>query len=256
MTPRSKGVGWLCAEHLRTYRDQARGDPGRSQGAVARPPRRRSAARHDPRARRRGRPRAPGERRRLPGPLVHRVGRQRLAAPLPGHLRPHRRRDAAGRAPQPGGPGVRGGPGRRRRGLRRGALRPRAAPRRGAHPRGGGPRRAGRVGPGDGIHPAADRRTPAADRDAPPGTLPGDRGARGRAPRRRRGRVRHRRRGGRLSTHAAPRRVRVPPARERALHDPRRRGVRAALDLAGDPVVRRGPPRPRRPDHRRHHDGR
>ena len=53
--------------------------------------------------------------------------------------------------------------------------------------------------------------------------------------------------------HPAPRRVRVPPARELPLHHPRRRGVRAALDLGGDPVVRRRPARPRRPDHRRHH---
>ncbi len=37
------------------------------------------------------------------------------------------------------------------------------------------------------------------------------------------------------------------------LHHPRRRGVRAAVDLGGDPVVRRGPARPRCPDHRRHH---
>ena len=41
--------------------------------------------------------------------------------------------------------------------------------------------------------------------------------------------------------------------RELPLHHPRRRGLRAALDLGGDPVVRRRPARPRRPDHRRHH---
>ena len=41
--------------------------------------------------------------------------------------------------------------------------------------------------------------------------------------------------------------------RELPLHDPRRRGVRAAVDLGGDPVVRRRPARPRRPDRRRHH---
>ena len=68
-----------------------------------------------------------------------------------------------------------------------------------------------------------------------------------------RGRLRHRRRRGGLPAHPAPRRVRVPPARERPLHHPRRRGVRAAVDLAGDPVVRRRPARPRRADHRRHH---
>ena len=65
--------------------------------------------------------------------------------------------------------------------------------------------------------------------------------------------LRHRRRRGGLPAHPAPRRVRVPPARERPLHHPRRRGVRAAVDLAGDPVVRRRPARPRRADHRRHH---
>ena len=69
----------------------------------------------------------------------------------------------------------------------------------------------------------------------------------------RRRRLRHRRRRGRLPAHPAPRRVRVPPARELPLHHPRRRGVRAAVDLGGDPVVRRGPARPRRAHHRRHH---
>ena len=68
-----------------------------------------------------------------------------------------------------------------------------------------------------------------------------------------RGRLRHRRRRGRAPADPAPGRLRVPPARERPLHDPRRRGLRAALDLAGHPVVRRRPARPRRPDHRRHH---
>ncbi len=66
-------------------------------------------------------------------------------------------------------------------------------------------------------------------------------------------RLRHRRRRGGLPADPAPRRVRVPPAGERALHHPRRRGVRAAVDLAGDPVVRRRPARARRADHRRHH---
>ena len=42
----------------------------------------------------------------------------------------------------------------------------------------------------------------------------------------------------RAPAHPPPRRVRVPPARELPLHHPRRGGVRAALDLAGDPVVR------------------
>ena len=43
-----------------------------------------------------------------------------------------------------------------------------------------------------------------------------------RLPRPGRRRLRHRRRRGGLPAHPAPRRVRVPPARERALHDPRR----------------------------------
>ena len=50
-----------------------------------------------------------------------------------------------------------------------------------------------------------------------------------------------------------PRRVRVRPPRELPHHDPRRRVVRAAVDLGGAPVVRRRAPRPRRPDRRRHH---
>ena len=69
-------------------------------------------------------------------------------------------------------------------------------------------------------------------------------------------RLRHRRGGGRLPAHAAPRRLRVPAARERPLHDPRRRGVRPAEHLGGDPVVRRRPARARRADRRRHRDRR
>ena len=53
----------------------------------------------------------------------------------------------------------------------------------------------------------------------------------------------------------APRRLRVPPARERPLHDPRRRGVRAAVDLGGAAVVRRRPARARRAHRRRHRRG-
>ena len=68
----------------------------------------------------------------------------------------------------------------------------------------------------------------------------------------RRGRLRHRRCRGRLPAHPAPGRVRVPAAGELPLHHPRRRGVRAAEHLAGDPVVRRGPARPRRAHRRRH----
>ena len=43
------------------------------------------------------------------------------------------------------------------------------------------------------------------------------------------------------------------PPRELPHHDPRRRVVRAAVDLGGAPVLRRGAARPRRPDRRRHH---
>ena len=50
-----------------------------------------------------------------------------------------------------------------------------------------------------------------------------------------------------------PRRLRIHPARELPHHDPRRRVVRAAVDLGGAPVRRRRAPRPRRPDRRRHH---
>ena len=106
---------------------------------------------------------------------------------------------------------------------------------------------------GHGRQRRQDRRTPAADRDAAPGPVDGDRRAGGRVARPRRRRLRHRRRRGRLPAHPAPRRLRVPPARERPLHHPRRRGLRPAVDLAGDPVVRRRPARPRRADHRRHH---
>ena len=98
-----------------------------------------------------------------------------------------------------------------------------------------------------------DRGPPAADGDAPPGPLAGDRGALGRLARPRRRRLRHRGCRGGVPAYPPPRRVRVPPAGELPLHDPRRRGVRAAVDLAGDPVVRRRPARPRGPDHRRHH---
>ena len=152
-------------------------------------------------------------------------------------------------------PRVRRGPRRRRGRVRRGPLRPRAAPRGGPHPRGGrrarcrrgSTRGCRRPRPGSRI---VVRQLLTAMRHA----------ARSReiaelavaAPRRRRRRLRHRRRRGGLPAHPAPRRLRVPPARERPLHHPRRRGVRAAVDLGGDPVVRRRPARPRRADHRRH----
>src|SRR5690606_26086531 len=92
----------------------------------------------------------------------------------------------------------------------------------------------------------------AAHRHAPPGPLHGDRRTGRPLPRRRRRRLRHRRRRSRLPAHPPPRRLRIPAAGERPLHHPRRRGLRPAVHLAGHPVVRRRPPRPRRTDHRRH----
>ena len=101
-------------------------------------------------------------------------------------------------------------------------------------------------GPAD--HDGADR-----DRDAPGGEVGRDRRACGPPPRRWGGRLRHRRAGGRLPAHAPPRRVQPDRARELPLHDPRRRGVRAAVDLGGAPVVRRRAARPRRAHRGRHH---
>ena len=65
-------------------------------------------------------------------------------------------------------------------------------------------------------------------------------------------RLRHRRRREGLSAEPPPRRL--PPHRPRELpfHDPRRRGVRAALHLGGAPVVRRRAAGSRRADRRRH----
>ena len=93
----------------------------------------------------------------------------------------------------------------------------------------------------------------AAHRDAARRPVAGDRRAGRAAPGRRGGRLRHRRRRGGLPAHPAPGRLRVPAAGELPLHHPRRRGVRSAVDLAGDPVVRGGPARPRGADRRRHH---
>ena len=109
-----------------------------------------------------------------------------------------------------------------------------------------GLRRGGRAGPAD-----PDRH--AADRDAARRPVAGDRRAGGALPGHRGGRLRHRRRRGGLPAHPAPGRVRIPAAGELPLHHPRRRGVRAAVDLAGDPVVRRGPARARRAHRGRHH---
>ena len=65
------------------------------------------------------------------------------------------------------------------------------------------------------------------------GAQPGDRRAGRALARRRRGRLRHRRRRGRLPADPPPRRVPVRAARELPHHDPRRRGVRPAVDLGG-----------------------
>ena len=153
--------------------------------------------------------------------------------------------------------GVRPGPRRRRRGLRRGPLRPRAARGRGhgaAGGRRGGQRRVPRGASGCaaaagtpirvGALLTAMRHAARSMEIAELAVRYRDDGVVG---------LRHRRCRGRLPADPAPGRVRVPPARERPLHDPRGRGLRAALDLAGDPVVRRRPAGPRRPDHRRHH---
>ena len=161
--------------------------------------------------------------------------------------------DADRAGADPGGPRVRRGPRRRRRRLRRGALRPRAAREQRARPRRGG--RGGAAGLRRGAAAAGGRievrqlltamrhRARSMEIARAGGRLAGPG----------RGRVRHRRGRGGLPAHPAPGRLRVPPARERPLHDPRRRGVRAAVDLAGDPVVRRRPARARGADHRRHH---
>ena len=66
-------------------------------------------------------------------------------------------------------------------------------------------------------------------------------------------RLRRRRPGEGLPADPPPRRLRPRPARELPHHDPRRRVVRAAVDLGGAPVLRRRAARPRRPDRRRHH---
>ena len=58
-------------------------------------------------------------------------------------------------------------------------------------------------------------------------------------------------RGG-IPTHSASRRLRVPATGELPFHDSCRGGVRVAVDLGGDPVVRNGSAGPRRSDRRRH----
>ena len=98
-----------------------------------------------------------------------------------------------------------------------------------------------------------DRDEDARDRDAPGRPVGRGRGVRGPLARRRRGRVRRRGAGEGLSADALPRCLRDHPSRELPHHDPRRRVVRAAVDLGGAPVRRRRAAGPRRPDRRRHH---
>ena len=170
-----------------------------------------------------------------------------LARALPGDLRAHGRRDAdAGRA-GPGGGRVRRGPRGRRRRLRRGAVRPRAARRGrpGAGRRGGGGAR--RVPGGHGAaRPSGAGGSGSAACSPPCGTPRG----RGRSPSwpcatATSGVVGFDIAGAEagLPAHPPPGRVRVRAPAERALHDPRRRGVRAAVDLGGVAVVRRRPAR-------------
>ena len=141
--------------------------------------------------------------------------------------------------------------------VRRGPLRPGAVDRAGPDPRRGRrgePRGLPRSGSarGRGGRPP-DRHEGDRDRDAPGGAVGRGRRVRGPLARRRRRRLRHRRAGGGLPPDPPPRRVRLRPPRELPHHDPRRRVVRAAVDLGGAPVLRRRAPRPRRPDRRRHH---
>ena len=163
--------------------------------------------------------------------------------------------------PRGAGPGrrrVRRGPGRRRRGLRRGALRARAAPDRRAgrcRGRGGGQRRvprgraARRPRPGTPIRVGAlltaMRHAARSMEIAELVVRYRDDGVVG---------LRHRRRRGGLPAHPAPRRLRVPPAGERPLHHPRRRGAsgcrRSGRPSSGAARDRLGP---RRAHHRRHH---
>ena len=126
------------------------------------------------------------------------------------------------------------------------AARPLAGPGRR-----GGPRR---VPAGRGVA-AHDPGPDAAHRDADGGTEPGDRGARGALAQPRGLRLRHRGGRGRLPAHPPPRCLRARSPRELPPHDPRRRGLRPAVDLGSRATVRRGAPRPRRPDRGRHRGG-
>ena len=151
---------------------------------------------------------------------------------------------------------VRRGPRRRRGRLRRGPLRPRAARRR-ASSRSSRSSRRCRTGFAAGAGAARPRpatRSGSARCSRPCGTRP----ARGRSPS---WRCAYRDDGvvgfdiagaeAGFPPDPAPGRLRVPAPGERPLHHPRRRGVRAAVDLGGDPVVRRRPARARRAHRRR-----
>ena len=87
---------------------------------------------------------------------------------------------------------------------------------------------------------------------APVRAIRRDRRARHPLPRRWRRRLRRRRTGGRLSADPLPGRVQPHPPGQLPSDDPRRRGVRAAVDLGGAAVVRRTSTRPRRAHRRRH----
>ncbi len=170
-----------------------------------------------------------------------------LARALPRDVRAHGRGDADRARPDPGRPRGGRGPRRRRGRVRRDPLGARAAHRgRAVAGRRWSMRSTTGFRQGEALAAAAGHADPgrrAGDRDAPRRPLARDRRAGGALPRPRRGRFRHRRRRGRVPADPAPGRVRVPAPRELPLHHPRRRGVRAALDLGGDPVVRHRPAR-------------
>ena len=175
-------VGWPDERHRDgTYRPHPRDDPAGTQGAAARPPRRRAAPGDDRRAGRRGRAPAAGDRR------AESLARWFAEAADSGSLERYLETfdhtvggDADRAGADPGGARVRRGPGGRRRGVRRDPLRPRAARRARAHP--GRGRRGGAAGlrRGRGRRRRPDRGPPAAHRDAAPGALDGDRRAGGR----------------------------------------------------------------------------
>ena len=188
--------------------------------------------------------------------MVHARRRPEEPGALPGDVRPHRGRHADEGRARARRRRMRAGPRRGRHRLRGGAVRSRAPHDPRAHARrsrGGRPR-----GVPARVSCQRSRRSPHRRPDARHGdahrlALPRDRGARRPVARRRRRGLRHRRRGGRLPAHPAPRRLPPHRARELPHHDPRRRELRAAVDLGGAPVVRRRAAGSRRPDRGRHH---